>query len=633
MYEFVRKQKRIAQIVLGLLMLPFLFFGMEGYFRDGGTEAHVAEVGGEKLLRRDYDRRLREQQDRLRETLGAQARPELFESAEFRNAVVEGMVQERLLLQAAERTGLRVTDAQLQQVIAGQPEFQENGQFSVDRYRTLLRTAGMTEGMYQERVRTELALSQVQAVFTGGTIVASSVTDRVVKVVDQQREASVSVLAPESFLKQVELEPGAVEKFYEANRKEFEIPQQVRVEYVTLSLAQLAAEITVTPEEAKAFFDQNTQQFRAAEERQASHILIAVAPGADAKMRSTARERATELAAQVRQAPQSFADVARKASQDPGSAARGGDLGFFSRGTMMKGFDEAVFALKPAEIVGPVETEAGFHVIQLTGVRGGGASFEQLRPKVEEEARRTRASRRFNELADGFTNTVFEQSDSLKPAAELLKQPVQTSGWFSRQGGDTPKGANERLIAAVFADDVLNDKRNTAATEVGQGVLMSARVIESKPAGSRPLAEVGGAIEKRLRLQRASELAVEAGRRRLDELRQGKTAGNGAGTVFGNPQVVSRQQRGTLSEAAIRQVFRVDASRLPAYGGVDQPGGGYLLIRVSRVIDSPGVDPSARAAFSRQADQLIAQQQVSAYLAALRTQAKVQINAGATETR
>lgn len=629
MYDFFSKQKRIAQVILGLLILPFAFFGMESYFQGGGGgEPHVAEVAGEKLSQREFDRRLREQQDRLREALGDQARPEMFEGAQFRTAVIEGMVQERLLLRAAESAGLRVSDSQLQQVIAGQPEFQENGAFSLARYQSLLRSAGMSEGMYQERIRTELALSQLQAAFTAGTIAPASVIDRVLKTIDQQREASQLTFAPEAYLKQVALEPDAVQKFYEANRREFEIPDQVRVEYVVLSQAALAAQTVVTPQEVREYFDQNAPQFRASEERQASHILIGVARDADDKTRAQARERATAIARQVATAPQTFAEVARKTSEDPGSASQGGDLGFFARGAMIKAFDDAVFKMKPGEIIGPVETEAGFHVIRLTSVRGGGgASFEQLRPKAEDELRRSRASGQFAELADTFTNTVFEQSDSLKPAADLLKQPVQTSGWFSRQGGDIPKGANERLANAVFTDEVLKEKRNTGATEVSPGVLMAARVVESKPATVRPLSEVDEAIEKRLRFQKASELAVEAGRKRLAELREGKPEGAG----WSSPQLVTRQQRGQLSEPAIRQVFRVDAGKLPSYAGVEQPGGSYTLVRVSRVIESRAIDPNARAGFTRQAYQAIAQEQIGAYIAALRAGAKVTLTNSSTE--
>ena len=628
MYDFVHKQKRVAQVILALLVLPFAFFGMESYFQGGGSEPHVAEVAGEKILQRDFDRRLREQQDRMREMLGAQARPEMFDGTEFRTAVLEGMIQERLLQRAADASGLRVPDAQLQAVIAGQPEFQENGAFSLPRYQSLLRTAGMTETLYQERMRTELALSQVQAAFTAGTIVPSSVVDRVVRVLDQQREASQLVVSPDAFLRQVTIEPGAVQKFYEANRREFEIPEQVRVEYLVLSQAALAAQLSVTPQEVREFFEQNGAQFRGAEERQASHILVRVPAGADEKAKAAARERAAAIAEQVKKAPQTFADVARKSSEDPGSAPQGGDLGFLARGAMLKAFDQAVFSMKPGEIAGPVETEAGFHVIRLAAVRGdAGPGFDQVRAKVEDELRRSRAARRFAELAESFTNTVFEQSDSLKPAADQIGQPVQTSGWFSRQGGDAPKGTNERLLAAVFAEEVLRDKRNTAAIEVAPGVLMAARVVENRPAGVRPLADVAEALEKRLRLQRASELAVDEGRRRLADLRAGKDAGAG----WSAAQTISRQQPGSLSEAAVRQVFRADASKLPAYAGVEQPGGGFLLLRVSRVVESRGIDPNARAGFARQAYQLATQEQVSAYIAALRAGAKVTLAPTALE--
>lgn len=630
MYEFMEKRKRLAQVILALLVLPFAFFGLETYFQGGGREARVAEVAGQPVTEREYQNRLREQQDRMREALGPQARAEMFDSAEFRSAVVEGIVQERLLVGAAANAGLRVTDAQLQQVIAGQPEFQENGQFSLRRYQTVLQRAGMNEVSYQERMRTELALAQVQAAFTAGTLVPASVVDRLARVIEQQREVSRIELSADSYLKLVQLEPEAARRYYDANRREFEIPEQVRVEYLTLSQAALAASFKFTDRELREHFEQNGSQFRASEERQAAHILLRYPPGADDKARAAIRERAAQLAAQLRKSPEGFADAARRASEDTGSASRGGDLGFVTRGALPRPFEDALFGMKPGEVAGPVETDAGAHVVRLIAVRGGGgANFETLRPKIEEDLRRSRATRRHAELAEAFTNLVFEQSDSLKAAAEAIGQPTQSSGWFSRQGGDAPRGSNERLLAAVFSDEVLREQRNTGAVEVAPGVLMAARVTESKPASVRPFEEVSAAIERRLRLSRASERAVEEGRKRLEALRAGAADPGG----WSAPALVSRRDPGTLPAAALRPVFREDVTRLPAYAGVEQPGGGYLLLRVSRVVESRGVDPQVRATVARQVQQAVAQEQLGAYLDSLRKAASVKIERDALERR
>jgi len=629
MYEFFEKRKRVAQIILALLILPFAFFGLETY-QGGSRESKVAEVAGEAITEREYQMRLREQQDRMREALGPQARAEMFDSAEFRTAVVEGIVQERLLTGAASRAGLRVTDGQLQQVIAGQPEFQENGQFSLRRYQAVLQRAGMNELSYQERMRTELALAQVQAAFTAGTLVPASVIDRLARAIDQQREVSRIEIPADGFLRQVQLEADATRRYYDANRREFEIPEQVRVEYLTLSQAALAASLKFTDRELREHFEQHGPQFGTGEERQVAHILFRYAAGADDAAKAAVRERATQLAAQLRKTPEGFAEAARGNSEDTGSAARGGDLGFVSRGALPRPFEEQVFRMKPGEIAGPVETESGLHVVRLLGVRGGGGSgFEALRPRIEEDLRRSRATRRHAELAEAFTNLVFEQSDSLKAAAEAIGQPIQTSGWFGRQGGDLPRGSNERLLAAVFSDEVLREQRNTAAVEIEPGVLMAARVTESRPASVRPYEEVAGAIERRLRLARASELAIEQGRKRLEALRAGGTDAGG----WSPPTLVSRRESGSLPPVALRPLFREDVTRLPAYVGVEQPGGGYLLLRIGRVVESRGVDPQVRAAVARQVQQAVAQEQLGAYLDALRRAATVRIEREALARR
>ena len=274
--------------------------------------------------------------------------------------------------------------------------------------------------------------------------------------------------------------------------------------------------------------------------------------------------------------PSSFAELAKKHSQDPGSAANGGDLGSFSRGSMVKAFDDAVFSMKVGDISPPVESEYGYHIIRVTGVTPGQTkSLEQARPDIEKELKKQRAGRRFAEVAESFNNIVFEQSDSLKPAAELLKETPQKSGWITRAGAEDARLNNPKLLQAVFSEDVLVNKRNTEAIEVAPGTLMSARVIEHKPSALQPFEQVKAAIEKKLVQQRANQLAAQDGREQLEALRQGKSVA----LSWSAPQLVSRTDPQGLTEPILRQVFKAQVAKLPSYGGIEAPGGGYMLLK------------------------------------------------------
>ncbi len=255
------------------------------------------------------------------------------------------------------------------------------------------------------------------------------------------------------------------------------------------------------------------------EERRASHILLTVKAGATEDERKAVEAKATTLAAELRKKPAGFADVAKKESQDPGSAAQGGDLGFFARGAMVKPFEDAVFAAKKDEIVGPVKSDFGYHVIRVTDVKPEkGKSLAEATPEIEADLKKGAASRRFAEVAEGLTNLVYEQSTSLKPAADLYKLPIQQSGWFARTGGAPPLLANPKLIAEIFSDNAIKSKRNTAAIEVAPSVIVSARVIEHKPAEQRPFEAVRAVIEQRYKRDEALKLA--------DRRRRGEAQGS-----------------------------------------------------------------------------------------------------------
>lgn len=633
MFDFITKNKRLIQVILVIIFLPFAFFGIDQYFRAGGGGQTVARVGDYAISTEEFSRALREQQDAIRRMVQGRVDPAMLDNPELRYQTLETLIQRRLLLEGALRAGVAVSDEQLQRVIASEQAFQdENGKFSMARYEQFLKSERMTPGMFEARLREDLILRQLADGYAESGFVPRTVVERLARLSEQQREVSHAVIAPERFMGQVRLDDGAAKQYYDANPAEFRIPEQARVEYVVFSTASLTQQVQLDPAEARRFYDSNRNQFEVRESRQASHILFSVESGASAEAKQKVRARAEEIHRQLQRKPGSFADLAKKYSQDPGSAAKGGDLGYIPRGSMkdVPEFEDALYQLKPGAISPPVESKLGFHIIRLTTVQPAkGKSFEEVRAQIDADLRKQHVARRFAELADNFNNVVYEQSESLKPAADLIKAAPQTSGWVTRARAAEPALNNPRLLAAIFSDEALKNKRNTEAIEVAPGVVVAARVIEHKPEGVQPFDGVRGAIEKKLALRAAGRLAAEEGRRQLEQLRQGKPVQ----VAWNAPRLASLTQGRDLPEAVLRQAFRADATKLPAYAGVENPQGGYTLVRVSRVLDSGDIPPERINALAAGLRQVLGREAISAYIATLKQQAGVRINKEQLEKR
>jgi peptidyl-prolyl cis-trans isomerase D len=623
MFDFIHSHKRAIQIVLFLFLIPpFMFFGIDRFQNSGGGET-VASVGDYRVTQQEFARALRERQEAIQRVTGGRAGPELLDSAELRSEVLEALIRRQLLLNRATRTGMTVTDGQLQSMIGDLPAFQSEGKFSFPLYEQYLRSRGMTPAMFEASARQDLLLGQLDDAFGETSFVPRTVIDLLARLSEQQREVSTFTIAPDKFTSEIKLDPDAAKKYYDSNQSEFRIPEQVRVEYVTLTVDSLMAQIALDPAEVRKYYDENRGQFETKQERQASHILIAVDASASAAEKQKARARADELYQQIKQKPDRFGELAKQYSQDPGSAAMGGDLGYFSRGSMPKPFDEAVFAMKVGEISPPVETQYGFHIIRLTHIKGGEVrSFEEARTQIETDLKRQRAGRRFAEIAEQFNNVVFEQSESLQPAAELAKTNVRQSGWMTREHAADQMLNSPKLRQAVFSEDVLTNKRNSQVVEVTPGVLVAARLLEHKPAAVQPFEEVSAAIAKKLTLRRAAQLAAQEGRERLEKLKRG----GDAQVTWGAAQLVARNDAKGFSEAVLRQAFRADAAKLPAYTGIDNPQGGYTLIRVSRVVEQEKVDADRRKQIAEALRQLRGQESMLAYVESLKHKEAVKIS-------
>ena len=626
MFDLVSKHKKLVQIVLFVIFLPFAFFGIDTYFRGGGVGQAVARVGDYSISQEEFSRALRERQDALQRMAQGRVDPAMLDNPELRYATLDSLIQRRLLLDSALRVGVTVSEERLKDIIGRLQLFQdETGKFSLARYEQYVKSEGMTPVMFEARLRQDIILQQFTDGYADTTIVPRAVVERLARLSGQQRELSEYVLAPEKFLKQVKLDAGAGKQYYDANPAEFRIPEQVRVEYLALSAELLQQQAQPDPAEAKKYYEANRSQFEVRESRQAAHIFVSADAGSGAEARQKARARAEKIHQQLLKAPAGFAEMAKKESEDPGSAANGGDLGFIGRGSMkdVPEFEAALYQLKPGEISAPVETRLGYHIIRLTAVRPAQSKgLDEVRGQIEQELRKQLAGRRFAELADGFNNVVYEQSESLKPAAELIKTAPQVSGWITRLGAAEPLLNYPRLLAAVFSDEVLRNKRNTEAIEVAPGTLVAARVVEHKPESVQPFEEARAALEKRIALRAAGRLAVEEGRRLLGELTQGKSVQ----IAWSAPQIASRAEFRNIPEPVVRQAFRLDTSKLPAYAGVENPQVEYTLVRVSRVQEAGDLPPEKAGEISGALRRVLAQEVMAAYVAALKQKSGVTIN-------
>ena len=621
MFDFVHKRKRVVQVIFVIAITPFLFWGLESY-RNTDGEDYVAIISGEKIHRHEFDQALRDRYDAMRDSMGDSFNISMLDDPGVRVSVLEGLIQQRLLNREAEHLGLAISDSQLVGVLQSIPVFQQDGKFSNQLYKDLLRNKGLDVVTFESNVRQDMMRQQVVDGYIKNGFISNTVAKNIIRLSEEKREISSVQIQPEQYLSKMKPGNDEIKSYYTRNQSEFKQPEQVQIEYLVLSVDDLAKKIQVSSDETKKYFEEHKAEFGQIEERQASHILFSAPATASDADKAAARSKAEELMTQIKQAPQNFAELAKKHSQDAGSADKGGDLGFFGRGTMVKAFEDEIFQMEPEEIRGPVQTDFGFHIIKLSAIKAGeNVNFDEVKDEVEKKLRRQKSSKDFGEKAEEFRNIVYEESDSLQPAAEALKLSIQKSDWISRTGGKAPYFTNVKLLQAMFSEDSIKNKQNSEVIEITPDTLISARVLGHKPAAMRSMAEVREKISGILARQQASDHAVKEGTEKLGQLHKGEKDV----VKWGPDQTVSRNDPQGLEEGVLRAIFKVKSFSLPAYTGVMNSQGGFSLVRISNVIEAVSPDEEKIKVFSGQLQQLYAQDELSSYLAAIKQRSDVTV--------
>lgn len=621
MFDFVNRKKRIVQVIMGLAVLPFLFWGVESY-RNTGQEGFVAIVDGEEIPRREYEQALRDHQERMRAMMGANFDSAMLDSFEIRNSVLERLIQQRLLQREAVNNGFVVLDSLLVKTIREIPAFQKDSKFSKQQYEELLKAQGLTPKVFESRVRQELLLQQLLDGYSEYGFAPKAVAERIKYLSEVKREINQYQIDPEQFIAEVTPDEESIAAYYEKHKDNFDLPEQVRVEYVVLSLDAVAKNETVSDEAVDAYFSEHKDEFGQPEERKASHILIALTAESSEEDKQSAREKAQQILEQIQRDPEQFSSLAQEYSNDPGSASQGGDLGFFGRGVMVKPFEDKIFSMQINEVSDIVETDFGLHIIKLTDIKEARQQrLEDVREQIETQLKLQMMASTFGEIAEDFRNVVYEQGDDLQAVAKKFELTLEHSDWISRNVIEPSILANDKLISALFSEEVIANKSNTEAIEVGADTFVAARVTDHKSATAQSLSLVKDQIIDKLKIEMAQAKAVEEGKKKLEHLQ----AGDNLSIEWAEAKQISYMQSQGLDHETLRAIFKEQTTDVPTFVGSTSPSGGFILTRINKVIEPESTEKIKLADFNKQLQQMITQEEMSSYLTVLRKQYDVKV--------
>ena len=611
----------VGKALLALITIPFALFGIDSYLSSAGKNVAVAKVAGNNISIQEYDNALKNMRNRL-QSEGKFDQAQL-DSPEVKSLVLNQLINKQLLNAEIQHAKFAISDTQLATYVTGMPEFQKDGKFSQEIYDQTLSQNQLSPSKFEAGMRADLLSQQAQDGIARLGFISNARADEVLKLANQQRVVTVSEIKTKDFVDQVTVKPEEVKAYYEQHKNKLIVPEQVKIEFLTLAPVDFMRKVDVTDDEVKKYYDDNAAKFQANEQRRASHILIAFGVNATPDQKKQAKAKAEGILAEIKKNPKSFESLATKNSQDPGSAAKGGDLGTFGRGSMVKPFEDAVFSMKVNEVSNLVESEFGYHIIKLTEISGQNTDYASLKPQIKGDLMFQKAKDEFAKQAEAFSDLVYTQSGSLEPAAKAFGGQVQKSDWLSRESGAKFFKNNDKIMNLIFSNEVLKDRRNTEAIEVSADNLVSARVVDYKPAAPKSFDEVKAGIESLLKLETASKLAIAKGEAALKDLKEGKPV---SGVEWIPEVTVDRKNAQGLTDLAMNQVFKTNTAKLPAYSGLADSKQGYLLVKVIKVDTTTLADDDTKKSAKAELNAALASEYLAAYKQSLRDKAKITVN-------
>ena len=614
MLQAFRDHKRWLMFIAMVLIIPsFVVTGIYSYNHMTQADNSIAKVGEVSITPEMFDRAKREQLERYRQQMGDQFRAGMFDTPEAREAILRMLMDDAAVSQMVAKEHVDVSEAQAVALIKNADALKKDGKFSPELYERFLQSQGKTDQQFVAEIRRDLSKETLLTGVTATYPVPPAVVEHLHKIITEQREVQTMVFNVDQYLGDVKVTPEEVRAYYDQHQKEFLAEEHLTAEYVVLSPDDFKAGIKPNEEEIRGYYEQNKNNFTTPEERRASHILIAF--GDD---KAASKKKAEDVLAKAKANPADFAKLATEFSSDPGSAAQGGDLDYFGRGMMVKPFEDATFTAKKGDIVGPVESDFGWHIIYVTDIRPSAVRpFEAVRSDIEAEYIGQMALREFSEKAEDFTNIVYEQADSLEPVAKKFGLTIHKADNVTRAGvtDEALKGLfNEHMIDNLYGDECLKEKRNSSAVEVGSNKLVAARVVKHFPTAVRPFDDVKAEIADGMKLRKAAELAKAAGEKKLAEVRASKSLDG-----FSAPVWVSRQR--TLGHPAelVDRMVALPADKLPAYTGMAVEGGAYIIGFVKGTkVQTP--KPEELKSLAREFATIYGEADRRGYLSALRTE-------------
>lgn len=629
MFNFIRKHQRLMQLVLLILILPsFVLIGVSGYTNYVSGDEDLVKIGDSAVTTQDFDLARRNQLNELQRSMGGAFDPAIVDTPEAKQQLLDSLIERRVLIEIASKERFSVSDSALRQAIAAMPELQEDGVFSAQRYNQLLAGAGIASKDFEQSQRAELALSRVVAPVVNTAILPENISAALQKVLLDSRTIQLHTFSADQYLADQQPTDEEIKAWYDKNQEQLRLPDYVNVDYVLLNEeAAVQSVADINEADLIAYYEQNKARFISPARIHLSHILIL--PGTTDSEHQAAQQLAKELSIKAQANPSAFAELAKTESQDRGSAAAGGELGWITQGNWPEVLQNAVFALKKDEVSGVIEGPDGYHIFKANDFQAEqGQSFDTVRAQITDEVRQQLAAERFADMATQLTNLVYENPESLDVAADALGVPIQQSlgvardrvltntelGLDQQPSSHTSLLEDPRVRRALYSASSLEQQQNAGVIELASDSIIAVRVNQFVPSHVPALEQLYDAVKLQLQQEKALLVARELGESNLLSLKQGADTD----LSFTDPTEVSRVNSGQLPKATLDALMAVELEQLPAFVGA-QTEDGYQLVKIIGK-ESVSPDPMIADFLQQQLQQLWGNAQEQAYMLALREQ-------------